>query len=557
MRPFLPNELSRLPRQRLFWISIWILAFWIASAGTSRIPIAGHEVYVAETAQEMWERNDWIVPYYNDQPRLNKPPLNYWLTGAVAWLSGAAAIADWHARAISIVAAVGIALLTARLGRILFRDPPTVSLAVLMVITSLGFARFSHDGRPEMLYAFCCAAGYTAFANGWRRARTGRATGGAMVLMWLSYAAATLAKGPHLPAMLLAACAVFARSRHMGWREAARLFRPLSGLILLPAITLPWWLLMRHRIGAEQLGRSQLGGALLTIDWRQILNPFHFYQMLRLFLPWSLLFPPVLFVLWRRRLIKRPDLLLVLLVTIPALILDMGSQRRWFYMLPLLPALCLLLAHGLRLLARETGASATKLAWWIALTPWILVCATSAFLLSRGICCTPAYLPEAVAANLISWTWLAVLLWRRWKELAVWPDLTGSAALLCVITIIAIPSPVLWEQDRFDDHALALRVRSMIDAQTPIISFRNQSHAYFFYLRHPIPRVDDWREMERILRQHGRLVVIFDSAAIPELPAEWSPRVLDATPKKNPDPKTVIRLELRQSGEVDNHPPSV
>jgi 4-amino-4-deoxy-L-arabinose transferase-like glycosyltransferase len=63
------------------------LAFWIASAGTSRIPIAGHEVYVAETALEMWERNDWIVPYCNDQPRLNKPPLNYWLTGAVAWLS--------------------------------------------------------------------------------------------------------------------------------------------------------------------------------------------------------------------------------------------------------------------------------------------------------------------------------------------------------------------------------------------------------------------------------------------------------------------------------------
>ena len=28
-------------------------------------------------------RGDWVVPYYDQELRLKKPPLNYWLTGAV------------------------------------------------------------------------------------------------------------------------------------------------------------------------------------------------------------------------------------------------------------------------------------------------------------------------------------------------------------------------------------------------------------------------------------------------------------------------------------------
>src|SRR4051812_3587053 len=39
------------------------------------------EVRIAETAREMQASGDWLVPHYNGELRLQKPPLPYWLTG--------------------------------------------------------------------------------------------------------------------------------------------------------------------------------------------------------------------------------------------------------------------------------------------------------------------------------------------------------------------------------------------------------------------------------------------------------------------------------------------
>ena len=36
----------------------------------------------------MAERADWLVPYFNGEPRLTKPPLSYWATGGAAWIDG-------------------------------------------------------------------------------------------------------------------------------------------------------------------------------------------------------------------------------------------------------------------------------------------------------------------------------------------------------------------------------------------------------------------------------------------------------------------------------------
>lgn len=46
------------------------------------------EVRVAETAREMLESGDWVVPRYNGDLRLQKPPLPYWLTAISYRLAG-------------------------------------------------------------------------------------------------------------------------------------------------------------------------------------------------------------------------------------------------------------------------------------------------------------------------------------------------------------------------------------------------------------------------------------------------------------------------------------
>lgn len=42
-------------------------------------PLIGDEAYYARVPVEMRERRDWIVPYFNGEPRYKKPPLMYWL----------------------------------------------------------------------------------------------------------------------------------------------------------------------------------------------------------------------------------------------------------------------------------------------------------------------------------------------------------------------------------------------------------------------------------------------------------------------------------------------
>ena len=46
------------------------------------------EVRIAETAREMLASGDWVVPRYNGELRLQKPPLPYWLTAASYRLAG-------------------------------------------------------------------------------------------------------------------------------------------------------------------------------------------------------------------------------------------------------------------------------------------------------------------------------------------------------------------------------------------------------------------------------------------------------------------------------------
>jgi len=42
----------------------------------------------AEASREMRERGDYVVPYFNNQLRLDKPPLIYWCQAGSYWVFG-------------------------------------------------------------------------------------------------------------------------------------------------------------------------------------------------------------------------------------------------------------------------------------------------------------------------------------------------------------------------------------------------------------------------------------------------------------------------------------
>src|SRR3954466_10385995 len=61
-----------------------LVTFFVACVGfhilgTWSVPLVDRdEPRFAEASREMIERNDYVVPYYNDRYRFDKPPLTYW-----------------------------------------------------------------------------------------------------------------------------------------------------------------------------------------------------------------------------------------------------------------------------------------------------------------------------------------------------------------------------------------------------------------------------------------------------------------------------------------------
>ena len=64
--------------RRLLLLFLAFLALY--AAGDWALPLVDRdEPRFAEASREMLERGDFIVPYFNNQTRFDKPPLIYWL----------------------------------------------------------------------------------------------------------------------------------------------------------------------------------------------------------------------------------------------------------------------------------------------------------------------------------------------------------------------------------------------------------------------------------------------------------------------------------------------
>ena len=106
-------QVNQFEKKRLLAI---LFITWLALfAGINTIPLEDHDAFVLQTAREMGMKNDWILPYFCGEPRLNKPPLNYWLTLGISRLDPFATdIEPWHGRAPSMIGGLLLVLMTAR-----------------------------------------------------------------------------------------------------------------------------------------------------------------------------------------------------------------------------------------------------------------------------------------------------------------------------------------------------------------------------------------------------------------------------------------------------------
>jgi 4-amino-4-deoxy-L-arabinose transferase-like glycosyltransferase len=213
------------------------LAFLLLLPGNNALPLIDRdEPRFARATQEMIERGDWVVPYFNNEYRFDKPILIYWLMRSCYALLG---VNEFSARLPSVVCSALLAWLTFHIGARWFSAAAgfAAGLGLLTCLQVLIHGRLAVADMPMVLCVL--AAHYAMFEllreespRGWRRW---------FGLFYGALGVGFLAKGPvavAAPALTLLAY------RFVFWRQPLpwRRLRLAWGALLVLAIIAAWGL---------------------------------------------------------------------------------------------------------------------------------------------------------------------------------------------------------------------------------------------------------------------------------------------------------------------------
>lgn len=520
----------------LAWLSLFVWA--------NSIPINAHEAYVLQTAREMSTSHDWVVPYFNGEPRLKKPPINYWLTLGISQLDPFNDdIEPWHGRMCSMLGGLLMLLLTAYIGNRLYGAQVGFLAAVLLFGTK-GFVDYSLYARPDFLYAAFCVAHFFAWIAAWRSRDDSSAQRLSAGLGWLCAALATLTKGPHVPAIFLLGFLLFLFCG--GERQRIlKVLRPFSGVLILLAFGLPWWLLLQERLVEMDvdIGETQLSGSLLTslASWKEILSFYYVQRMLVSLLPASLVLPLLLFL--NRKQLRRPGKIERLLLYTGAIMLaifTVAGHYRPHYILPLLPSAALLLA----VVADRTPSEGLPEKVWQGLF-WLGALALAVW---------PVLLiikQQYVLGVLLAFVdILLVMLLRRELRESYWHDHAFAAKLLTCSLLVALlyagynPSWPFRDSGRAQVRDFSVAAGQMVRPGDMMVSLGGVPGIMPYYARHHIGRVRELDELQDIFAQKrdGQDYYLFvpqDKLAATEKRFELAP-LLTATGEQVPGKKMVF-----------------
>ena len=195
-------------------------------------PPEGLHAAIAETLRQS---GDWITLRVNGVRYLDKPPLPYWLMSVSFAVAGPTETA---ARVWQALAAIGVAVVTGRIGLIL-GGPRVGLLGGLLVAANLGIFVFARHAKPDLLFILFIVLAYAGFIVAYR----GGGRWG-LAVFYAGLGLATLAKdvlGAIGPLVVVALFVWLTRERPYG------AWAPWWGIAILLAVALPWYLAVELR----------------------------------------------------------------------------------------------------------------------------------------------------------------------------------------------------------------------------------------------------------------------------------------------------------------------
>jgi 4-amino-4-deoxy-L-arabinose transferase-like glycosyltransferase len=292
--------------------------------------VSKDEPRYADIGRTMAQSGDWITPRLWGRPWFEKPALLYWMTAAGFRLSLGPDLAP--RLPVAILSLAFLAFFWARVRRLWDARVAAYSIAILS--TSAGWLAFSHVAVTDLPLAVFFSAAVLLCLD----TREGPARQRDVMLAAGALGCATLAKSL-VPLVLFAPVVVLNYRKILNRRNGV-------ALLVFAAITLPWHILCAVRNGSEFLRVlfvEQQFGRFFSPALQHV-EPWWFYgpAALLLLFPWFPLLP-----LAARDLRDRRILILISVVVFGFVFFSASRNKLIGYLLPLLPAISLLLGIGL------------------------------------------------------------------------------------------------------------------------------------------------------------------------------------------------------------------
>ena len=354
--------------QRLCVIT-FILALLIIFWGLGSVQLMSlNEGRRALVIKEMFASSHWLLPTQNGELYLTKPPFLYWLSMLIS--GGVGQVNEWTVRMPSAIAGLATIVIVYRYALKKFGAWPALFSAQLL-IANVGFSMLARRVEIEMLLTALCVGALLAALNFIENPLK-------KIWLYLSYSLlglAVLTKGPvallfvTLPLILAAI-----------WTKDVNLKKMLTdikgwGLFLL--IGLSWYTVVSMQLGFDVWS---------TIAKRDMLEKMQAAEAAKPLLSYAgwiavdfLLLVGLFFirptVLYKRYADKTEWKILILVVVVPLLIFSLFSNKHAKYLLPIYPAIAILLGVQLGLVyeAASTNIKRLILAFGIVL-PLVFMC---------------------------------------------------------------------------------------------------------------------------------------------------------------------------------------
>lgn len=440
-------------------------------------PLPIDETRYLAVAWEMREGGDFLVPHLNGAPYAQKPPMLFWLIN-LGWM--ASGVHAWTARAVTLACSLASLALMYRLALRLTASQASARLAAWFLLGTLYFAAFANAIMFDVPLATCVLLGVHGIcdlADG--RMRRGVAVAG------LAIGVGMLVKGPVmlLDIAFVALTAPWWHPSRLAGRRGRFFGAFLLAMLIGAAIILAWALPAAWHGGADYAhaiflrqtfdrieGTAGTGAHARPAWWYLVV-------LLPLLLPW----PLALKGTWARlRLLgSEPAVRLALGWFVPTFIVfSLMSGKQAHYLLPLFPAVALLLAVGM-----TRGALAVRS------MPFALLLLVTGLLLAAVPWLAPHHLHGNAAVALwagavIALLGLALLLLDRRRAHP------AGAAIATLLLVLLVKFAVgHGPEARYDVQPIAAKIRAAQDRGQAVASLGSHHGVYQFAgrLTHPIP----------------------------------------------------------------------